>query len=708
MGKDARGIERAECRRDDCDCTEYEQSGPTNFACGYCGHYPSEHRNATLEQPATAKRPADQPQSSLPPAANPRTEPVVQNPYAQQPQHHLSNQPLVPKKLPPLPHPQKVVFAEDNAQDDEDDPFAEAPDPLGMPPLGHSHGFAAQPEDLVFSNEQEHNAPPEAAAPQSAGLEDGGWPAGTKATIKSVVDDISEAVLVQTMKSVPPSAGIDELVAHCFGAAEPEHKPQPKEEPKDWPPDIVDRLAEALPEDFPRERIEKVVASFQPRGNVDEVLAFLFSETDSVPSYECQLCMCEYKVDQMYTVNCPSSHRFCFECIQRMVEIAIRENTPCRCPGPDCTHTMDEYELRQIMEGAGPHALITKEMIEKYAQQVLIRCVRSIPGIIACPTPGCKNWIEPSDMTRKERCQCAACGAVFCSLCKGPYHYRCSCGEVRKHQERWLEWMTSGRERYNRDKADAINKIRQAREQLDKKNAELMQRYKDMMADEEYKRANGRYCPKCHRVIIKDGGCDLMVCGRNYHGGNVQDGCGAHFNWSQAEPYHSETLRRPDQEELKIDIPEIAREYVHTGIVCDICHEEIKFVQHTKHTQHTAHAPRCFLLDVVMCFLPRRRNVQGTEVQLPELPVDRLLREVRDGGHHGARPQPHLRDHRQGVKLEQLAAAPVERSPPPHHTNADNSNNKKKAAHTPHDHVRGAILVIAWPLCYSLRRGRCR
>jgi len=281
----------------------------------------------------------------------------------------------------------------------------------------------------------------------------------------------------------------------------------------------------------------------------------------------------EFKVDQMYTVDCPSSHRFCFECIGRYVEMGIRENSRLTCQAAGCTHELTEDEVEQISHGPG--SPVTKEMVEKYKQQTLLRCVKSIPGIIGCPTPGCGNWIIPSDITRKERCQCSACGACFCSLCKGPYHYSCDCNAVRQIQQKWVEWVTEGRMRYNHDKSEAVEKINAARAEIDRRNAEIMKKYNDMLADEELLRRNGRYCPKCHRVIIKDGGCDLMICGRNYHGGNVQDGCGTHFNWSQAEPYHS-VVKKPEEAKLQMEIPEICREFVHVGVSCDICHQEIK------------------------------------------------------------------------------------------------------------------------------------
>jgi len=408
--------------------------------------------------------------------------------------------------------------------------------------------------------------------PEKPVVEYGGWPNGTIAQIRNILPDVSDEDLARLMNSVEPSKGIEALIDRCLN---PDSDVTGSNEPaeKEWPVDVVDTLAAALPETFPRERIERVLASYHPKGDVDGVLAFLFGEEESIPSFDCALCMMEFKVDQMYTVDCPSSHRFCFECIGRYVEMGIRENTPLVCQAEGCDHELTELEVEQISHGPG--SPVTKEMVEKYKNQMLMRAVQSIPGIVGCPTPGCGNWIIPADITRKERCHCSACHASFCSLCKAPYHYGCDCATVRQIQQKWMEWVRTGRMRYNRDKKDALDKISAARAEIDRRNQEMMKKYNDMLADEEFKRKNGRYCPKCNRVIIKDGGCDLMICGRNYHGGNIQDGCGTHFNWNEAKPYKS-SLARPQEIQAQVDIPPIAREFVHMGVSCDICHKEIK------------------------------------------------------------------------------------------------------------------------------------
>eukprot|EP00727_Mastigamoeba_balamuthi_P010373 m51a1_g5959 hypothetical protein (437) ;mRNA; f:159750-161856 len=271
------------------------------------------------------------------------------------------------------------------------------------------------------------------------------------------------------------------------------------------------------------------------------------------PEYECVLCFDVLPVSRMYTVDCPASHRFCFDCLSRFAKLCIKEGVPVLCPAPDgsCEHVLADDEVLQI--AAARADVLTQADIEKYQEQTLLRGIQSIPGIIGCPTPGCKNWVVPSDSSKKERCVCEACGNEFCSLCKRTYHYNTSCEEVFALQERWLQWCLEGRDQYHRSKTDAIERVEALQRGIDQRNQEILKRYHDMLADEQYKLENGRLCPKCKRVIIKDGGCDSMVCGRDYHGGNVQ--VSTHSNHAA--------------------IPEIARTVVHTGVACDSCHTEI-------------------------------------------------------------------------------------------------------------------------------------
>jgi hypothetical protein len=457
-----------------------------------------------------------------------------------------------------------------------------------------------------------------------------GWPKDVVESISALVPGFPQEKIEETLRTYPNKGDVDGVIALIIATADAaasgsgggggcapqqSQQDQQQQQHKEWPADAVDTLAQSLPETFAREKIEEMLKAYPGKGDMDGLLALLFAAADadaaaaakakaataepdaetlkliaemSVAEKECILCLDTFPVTQMYTVNCPSAHRFCFDCIARYVEMCIKDNLPAVCPAPrnTCQHVLGEDELYQVAgagSGGGGGATtttttITREKVAKYSEQMLLRCIKSIPGIIGCPTSGCGNWVIPADTRRKERCQCQACNATFCSLCKKTYHYHCGCEDIAGYMERWMEWSGSGRRRYNRDKAEAMAKIEAQRAELERRNAELRKRYSDTMADEQYKEANGRHCPKCNRIIIKDGGCDSMVCGRDYHGGNVQDGCGAAFSWSSARPYRSSAAAaaKPTDEPVKIDIPDIARELVHVGVACDRCKKEIK------------------------------------------------------------------------------------------------------------------------------------
>lgn len=88
------------------------------------------------------------------------------------------------------------------------------------------------------------------------------------------------------------------------------------------------------------------------------------------------------------------------------------------------------------------------------------------------------------------------------------------------------------------------------------RNRDLRRRYEELMNDERYKADNCRYCPSCRRVVQRLEGCDSMVCGQDAHGGNLQSGCGAKFNWQQAERYQAATTNQPEQSILDLPKPE--------------------------------------------------------------------------------------------------------------------------------------------------------
>lgn len=98
------------------------------------------------------------------------------------------------------------------------------------------------------------------------------------------------------------------------------------------------------------------------------------------------------------------------------------------------------------------------------------------------------------------------------------------------------------------------------------RNEELRLRYNDLLADENYKAQNCRLCPNCQRVVQHLGGCNAMICGQNYHGGDVQSGCGHKFDWSQATPYAPIGNTGPEQVRNDMPAPEQQQAVVHEGV----------------------------------------------------------------------------------------------------------------------------------------------
>ncbi|CAF4753128.1 unnamed protein product, partial [Rotaria sp. Silwood2] len=93
------------------------------------------------------------------------------------------------------------------------------------------------------------------------------------------------------------------------------------------------------------------------------------------------------------------------------------------------------------------------------------------------------------------------------------------------------------------------------------RNNDLRRRYEELMNDEKYKADNCRLCPSCKRVVQRLEGCDSMICGQDAHGGNVQSGCGAKFNWAQAKQYAA--AAKPQPKQIILDLPKPENPLVH-------------------------------------------------------------------------------------------------------------------------------------------------
>lgn len=284
----------------------------------------------------------------------------------------------------------------------------------------------------------------------------------------------------------------------------------------------------------------------------------------------CSLCWDELPVTEMYTVDCAGAHRFCFDCIGRMVDISVKDGARPTCPHEDeegnrCGYALSEREVQQVC-GKG-------DVWERYKRLLLRIGLQSMQGCVGCPTPGCGNWlVVEAEGQERVRCPCAACGRTFCSRCRGPYHYGpWTCEEVQELATQWASWcLSSARQQRSSQLEEAAFRERRAFIEKTRKN---------FIADEFWKSTHLRHCPQCNRVIEKMSGCDIMICGRDTHGGNQQHGCGNRFRWRDAKPYKGKVF----EEEVALDPCYgeeerlAARGNVRHGefLRCDSCHKEI-------------------------------------------------------------------------------------------------------------------------------------
>ena len=372
----------------------------------------------------------------------------------------------------------------------------------------------------------------------------------------------------------------------------------------------LDEIALVMKHTTQKEEIVDILLNGQDINYFKELESKL--EELAEPNIDCPICMDEYTVSEMYTMDCHFSHRICFTCIKTLITMQINSGQLPRCPvlnnssssnnnnnnnnsnnnnnnnnannnnnnnnnnnvnKPNpianinhnnnnnnnnnneidndiiiieennndndndngnnsnnrndkyktCSYFLTESEIQQIF-GKG-------EVWEKYKKLTLTIGLMNVQGCIGCPTAGCENWLEIDQSSKgKFRCDCNACGESFCSLCKEKYHYQTTCEEIHMIKMRWFQWIAQDRG----EKEEEINK-----EAIVKRRLEIERRMKDFLLDEKWKEEHLRLCPSCKNPVEKLGGCDKMVCGNDFHGGNIQRGCGKKFSWHAAKKYKS-------------------------------------------------------------------------------------------------------------------------------------------------------------------------
>ena len=216
------------------------------------------------------------------------------------------------------------------------------------------------------------------------------------------------------------------------------------------------------------------------------------------------------------------------------------------------------------------------------ADKLILKNALAGESFVTCPSANCSNAVEvavkehPSTgkLSKIRECvRCRACATMFCPKCgASPYHFNTECESIASIRSDYIEWMVRGRSAFlkQRAKLDCSFQV-QLQQYEDDTNRDEEERKQltlaghQTAADEAYMVAHCKMCPSCGRIVEKTGGCDLMKCGNDYHGGNKQSGCGHGFIFSQAPAYQVQDVR-PRQDESIMNWPQ---QMLHKWKLCE-------------------------------------------------------------------------------------------------------------------------------------------
>ncbi|KAM4088993.1 hypothetical protein ACB094_07G115500 [Castanea mollissima] len=179
----------------------------------------------------------------------------------------------------------------------------------------------------------------------------------------------------------------------------------------------------------------------------------------------CDICMDDVPSGEATREDC--GHCFCNNCWTEhfMVKISEGQSRRIRCMAHKCNAICDEAVVRNLVSKRHP------DMAEKFERFLLESYIEDNKRVKWCPsTPHCGNAIRIED---DEFCEVeCSCGMQFCFSCLSEAHSPCSC-------LMWELWTKKCR-----DESETVNWIT----------------------------AHTKPCPKCHKPVEKNGGCNLVSC----------------------------------------------------------------------------------------------------------------------------------------------------------------------------------------------------
>lgn len=179
----------------------------------------------------------------------------------------------------------------------------------------------------------------------------------------------------------------------------------------------------------------------------------------------CNICIEDVSIDAVTTMDC--GHCFCNNCWTEhfIVKINDGQSRRIRCMAHKCNSICDEAVIRNLVSAKHP------DLAERFDRYLLESYIEDNNKVKWCPSvPHCGNAIRvEGDAYCEVEC---TCGLQFCFSCSAEAHSPCSC-------LMWELWTKKCK-----DESETVNWIT----------------------------VNTKPCPKCHKPVEKNGGCNLVSC----------------------------------------------------------------------------------------------------------------------------------------------------------------------------------------------------
>lgn len=257
------------------------------------------------------------------------------------------------------------------------------------------------------------------------------------------------------------------------------------------------------------------------------------------PNFKCSICLEDDVPGSQGHSIVGCRHQFCIGCLQSLIQSSMK--SPCTtargvpCPHVGCDGMLTITDIREVFHS-------DRNVWELYSEWTSLAMLEREIGVegstdgvegdkcgtgramtMRCPANRCNYTFvhECARVTNEHPQPQQPEGTLFvCPMCQQAYCLNCKAngGKIGPaHDLTCLQRL----EQLERTKEE-----RQKLEEWKKENAMGDVRFQELMRTESQKGAT-KPCPKCKRLITKNGGCDHMHCAS----------CNHSYNWSQAGGY---------------------------------------------------------------------------------------------------------------------------------------------------------------------------